>query len=236
MFVFDSHGDQQEMRVANAAQKFREDFKPQVVIAGGDIWDFRPWRTKASAAEQGESLEGDFAAGVKLLEWLRPHHLMLGNHDMRMLRVAREGPRGDSRDLARDFIRRMRKTVGGGCVIHEYDKRRPVCLGPLRVVHGFWTGASAAKQHAATYGCCVFGHIHTGEHAIVPAWPKPREAWSAPALCKLAMAYNQATPGTLRYQNGWIYGEYSSRSCHVETAVESGGVIHVATGFKAMAA
>lgn len=230
--AFDPHGDQCHRPTLKALYRFCDDFKPHIRIAGGDIWDFRRWRTKASKTEKLDLVKPDFDAGMDFIDRFRPHHILLGNHDERAWRVAEDEHHAD-RELAQALIAGAEKWAkNNGCRLHRYHKRRVLSVGPLNVLHGFYAGATAGKQHAAVYGPVLFGHIHTDEHTVVPSHPRRRESWSAPGLCERDMDYNAGTPGTLRYSNGWLYGVFSGKSFHVDTArVEDGSAI-VTSGFR----
>ena len=81
---FDPHGDQQHGPSNKVFFKFIDQFKPHYRIAGGDVFDFRPLRGKATLEERQESLRPDRDAGLDWLELLRPTHFLLGNHDHRL--------------------------------------------------------------------------------------------------------------------------------------------------------
>jgi hypothetical protein len=234
---FDLHGDMQDSATVAAFLRFDREFKPHDRICGGDIWDMRPFRAKASTEEKRESVNADFEAGFEFLERWRPTGVVLGNHDIRLWRHAAVA-NGPVSDLARIMVGRIDGLLGRlRAVCRPYHKRNGVLkLGPLNVLHGFYGGEGAARKHAAIYGPCVFGHIHASDRASLPSIDGRREAWSSPALCRLDMDYNEGTPSTLRYSNGWVYGHYDEKNYHVQVAEVIDGKVTVATELKVFAA
>jgi hypothetical protein len=234
--AFDVHGDQQNAAAVKAFHRFCDDFKPQRKILGGDLWDFAALRRGASEEEKRTPLQPDYDKGVEFFERFQPDAAMLGNHCARLWRLAAQhsGPLSDyARQLVRDFDRLSRSVR---CRALPYRKGDVLRLGPLNVVHGFFAGLDACRKHAAVYGPVVYGHVHTAEHCIVPHYPTRKEAWSAPCLARLDMEYAEATPATLRWVNGWIYGAFKGRKYHVETARIEDGSVMVPTGFRVLAA
>ena len=71
-------------KASKAFLKFVKDWQPDVRIAGGDHFDMRPLRRKADEHEKRESLRSDIEAGTLFLKQYEPHHLLLGNHEMRL--------------------------------------------------------------------------------------------------------------------------------------------------------
>lgn len=203
---------------------------------GGDLWDFRPLRSKASEVERRDHIADDFEVGFDFLEEFAPDSFILGNHDARLWDVAEVGE-GLVADYAKTLIARTEKLASKiGCRIIPHDKLFVLKLGPLNILHGYYAGMNAARQHAQIYGPAIFGHVHTDEHCVVPSHDGRREAWASPALCKLSMDYNRKTPSTLRYMNGWMYGAYNGNRYHVETARVVGGQVVVSTGFGVISA
>ena len=52
MAGFDVHGDQQDKKACEVFFKFAKDWKPEIRVMGGDLFDFRPLRKKASEDER----------------------------------------------------------------------------------------------------------------------------------------------------------------------------------------
>lgn len=234
--AFDLHGNLRHRPTVAAFLRHVDDFKPHHKIIGGDVWDFAAWREGANDEEKRESVKDDFEAGLQFIDRFKPQAVLLGNHDARLWRVAdrRNGP---ASDLAREYVGRVAASARDlRCRLLPYDKRTVLRVGPLNVLHGVYAGENAAKRHAQTYGPCIFGHVHTGEMGSVPSIDHRLEAWSSPCLCDLNPKYADPKPGTLKWCNGWMLGEFRGKTYHVETARVINGEVRVATGFKTLAA
>ena len=83
VIVADSHGDQIDPETERAILAFNADFKPQIRIHAGDLWDFRNLRRGASDDEKAHSLQDDWDAGAdfgrKFFEGGKENHF-LRNH------------------------------------------------------------------------------------------------------------------------------------------------------------
>lgn len=233
----DLHGDMQDSGAVNALMRFIRDWKPRHRICLGDVWDFRALRTKASEEEKRESLKADFDAGLAWLEQFAPNHdLLLGNHDVRLWdRAALDN--GPLADYCGELVSRVDGLLARSRVaVRPYHKRLGVLrLGHLKLLHGFYAGVTAARQHALAYGSCLFGHIHAIDEASVPGMER-RVARAIGALCLLDMDYNRGSVNTLRYANGWAYGvvDDSSGDYQVFQAESVNGKYVVADGVRAI--
>jgi hypothetical protein len=88
-----------------------------------------------------------------------------------------------------------------------YCKRHGIYeWGGVKWLHGYKGGVNATRQTALSYGTSCHGHIH------VPAGPVRVErddgavGYSCGCLAKLDLGYNAPHQGTLRQQQGFIYG------------------------------
>ena len=203
----DLHGDKQDPVAVAAFDAFVKDYRPQIRIMAGDLWDFRPLRKKAEDFERAQSMREDFDAGMIFLESFRPNVLLLGNHDIRLWRLAEQAS-GIIADHAQDGVKRIESRVKKlNCELRKYDKREGVYrLGNLNVLHGFHAGKYAAKQTAEIYGTSCFGHTHACTEFTIPVWPHGKTAWNIGCLCDLNMEYDAARPGALAQRHGWAYG------------------------------
>ena len=68
VFASDLHGDMQDPDAVAGLYKFTEEFKPDVRIFGGDLFDFSPLMRGADVAEKNASMEADVEAGMEFLE------------------------------------------------------------------------------------------------------------------------------------------------------------------------
>lgn len=210
----DIHGDQQDSKAVAICLAHHKDFKPDITVVAGDLWDFKCLRKNADRDEQRASLSYDVDAGLEFVSKVKPNVLLRGNHDERLWNMARDGDglRKDFADqLTKDLSNRLRKLQ---CRMLPYDARLGVYrIGHLKVVHGYYCGETAPKRHALVYESVCFGHTHGVDSAAIPGIC-PRVGWAIGALCNLDMDYESSKPGKLRHGHGWAYGlvdEHSGR-------------------------
>lgn len=235
----DLHGSLQDKETVSALLKFNEEFKPDVRVWGGDLWDFACLRSgaKDTQDELGQSLDEDYAAGEDFIRrFFRGKGekiFLMGNHDSRPYRMLK-AMSAQTRDYARRLIEDMEQIVTGlGATIYPYDKRRGVAqVGNLRFVHGYASGLYTTRKHAQAY--CTVMHFHTHH---VDYWKEPSlddvQAWAPGCLCRLDHDYNSTHMNTLRQQNGWAYGAVfdNGDSPVVNIATKKKGGFYAPKGF-----
>lgn len=204
----DFHGDRHDPQAKRAFKLFVEDYKPDLRVFLGDLWDFRALRIGADRDEKMASMKADFDAGMEFLEWYRPHVLTLGNHDQRLWdAVEKEGMRktGPIPDYANELIDRFNILSHKlNIEILPYDKRKGVWNHKgIKGVHGF--DGMAPENMAAVYGNVLYGHGHRIEAATAPGLDN-RVARMIGCLCQKDMSYNRGQLKTLSQQHGWAYG------------------------------
>jgi len=211
LYCADSHGDLIHDESRKKLLKFAEDFKPHYRIHGGDLWDFRSMRKGASEEDRHVSLLADFNLGVDFLHDLKPNVFIHGNHDHRLWFIRDRGT-----GFMRDAAAKLCSEIDAECKklgIRQltYHRQSGVLrIGKLKMLHGFFCGVYAARQHASLYGSCLFGHIHTIDVACVPHLDGPRIARSVGCLCSLNMEWDSTRPSGLRQAHGWAYGVVDS--------------------------
>lgn len=203
---FDPHGAYQDKEANRAFFKFIEHWKPEIRIAGGDIWDFKQLRKKSDAHERRESMAVDVAEGKAWLEQLQATHFLQGNHDIRLWDLAQQSE-GIVQDYAKLIVRDLEDLMQTmRCRMYPYNKRLGIMhLGSLKVFHGFRVSMSAARMSAKTYGSCMFGHVHQFQCATIEGLEQ-RTGYSIPCLAQVDMDYNRHQEGALTHENGWSYG------------------------------
>lgn len=234
IIAFDNHGDMVDKASSEVFFKFVKDWKPDIRIHGGDCFDFRPLRRKADDEERRESLRADWDAGIEFLETLQPQHFLLGNHDFRAYELVEKG--GPAADYAYELCQRLEKLSSKmGCQIYPYHKRLGVLrLGHLKIVHGFYSGVFACRQHAQVYGSVLHGHSHSIDEFSIPGLER-RVGRACGALCDLSkLTYSDRTPSSLRHANGFPYGLLDTKTGehHVAQAEKIGGRWVLPTEFK----
>lgn len=208
IFATDLHGDRQNLAAVQVLKDFTKDFKPELRVFGGDLFDLRPLRRGASAEEQCETMQDDWNAGMDFIHSWKPSHFLMGNHDDRLFELAENATAGIKADYARklcgELENQLRKLQ---CEWKPYHKRHGVLsFGQLKMLHGFHYGINAAKQHAQIYGSCLFGHIHAFDSCTFGAIDGRRTAHSSGALMNVDQEYNKRHTSTLRHENGFLYG------------------------------
>lgn len=134
-----------------------------------------------------------------------------GNCD-RLDRLAQSN-NGMIRDAAQSGLRVINQVCKNNKIkVLPYHKRDGVLkIGHLKILHGFYCGLMAAKQHALVYGSCLFGHVHTSEEYAIPRMERT-VARSIGCLCRLDMQYNKSMPSSLRHTHGFAYGAFNPKS------------------------
>lgn len=230
----DVHGDEANPAAMAELYDFARDYKPDVTVCLGDVWDLRALRRGASDNEAAESIEADIDAGLEVLRRLKPSTVLLGNHDDRLWRMAREHPVGMVKSYARQVVGHIEDRLPKGTRVIHYNVENGIArLGDMLLLHGYQCNLNTARAIAHQYGGgeirrVVQGHVHHfSSHTT-----RTRQqtiGHTIGALCNRVMEYNKARPATMSHENGWAYGEIingrsSFNEYHVETKREP---IHV---------
>jgi len=204
MAVFDNHGDEQNDKAVGVMFEFKKYWRPDIVIHGGDNFDFRALRKGASEQDWREDSSTDFEMGLEFLEKLRPNYFLRGNHDERMWDLLKSDD-GKLKQFAKDQIAKIHASLHGAMVL-PYDKRRGVLqIGKMRFIHGYSAGMNATKIAAQTYGAVMLGHTHTIDSFVISRLER-EVGRTCGCLCKLDMDYNRSHINSLRHENGFVYG------------------------------
>lgn len=223
---WDIHGDKQDPEANNVFFAFAKIWKPEIRVCGGDLFDLRPLRKKASREELSDDMEADFEQGSAWFERFAPTHYLRGNHCERLWELV-ESNLALERKFARQGVKDVNAMVRKfDCKMYPYHKREGILqIGHFKALHGFFTGAHAAKETANVYGSCFFGHGHAIESHPVPGLER-RMARQVGCLCKLDMPYNARHVKTLRHAHGFPYGVINKKNgtYHAWQAEEVNGV------------
>lgn len=236
--VSDIHGIEMDEAACASTIAFTKEFKPQKRVIAGDLWNFEAIRKGAAAEERAISMRQDFEMGRDFAREFfaggEENHLMLGNHDVRVLDLA------ESTDSVRaDLGRRMYDDIKAlareqNAKLWPYDSREGVMeIGYLKVVHGYHTGASACASHSRIYGNVIFGHVHSIESFQTPGL-KQQEARAIGCLCQLNPPYANRKTGKLRWAHGFAYGWlFSDGTYQLHQARSVEGKFYASTDIKA---
>lgn len=213
MAVFDNHGDEQDEHAVNAMFEFKEKYwKPKITVHGGDNFDFRAIRKKASEDERRDSMIEDFNKGMNFLNRLKPSYYLRGNHCERLWDLSKED-RGVISDFAFKGTQEIEQAMDKiHCKMLPYDKREGVLrLGHLKIIHGYICGIAAARRTAQIYGSVLMGHGHAIQQASVEGLSQ-RTGMMCGCLCNLRMTYARASVGSLNWEHGWAYGVLNEKT------------------------
>lgn len=215
LFFSDVHGDEVDEKAIKVCLDFKKEWKPDFTICGGDQFDFRPLRGKASEAERRQSLVDDFAAGQKWFNAFNPTYYLRGNHCERLWDLAARET-GIMQDAALGMISQIDEMVAKHkCEMRPYDKRIGILkLGELSFLHGFHCGIHADKQAVLVYGgngSTIMGHVHADSSYPIAGLTK-RIGMSVGCLCNLDMEFEARRPGSLRHCHGFAYGVINEKT------------------------
>ena len=209
--VSDIHGIHRNERACDASLAFAKDFKPDIRVIAGDLFDFAAIRRGASDEERSLSLAEDYELGMDYAKRFfaggSERVFLNGNHDSPRLLALSQSTDGARADLGKLMLRDLNAGMTKlKAKVLPYDSRYGIYdIGHLKVCHGYFTGTTACAKHAAVYGNIVFGHIHSIESYQVPGLDQ-REARSIGCLCDLDPDYASTKTGKLRWAHGWAFG------------------------------
>lgn len=243
--VGDTHGDEIEPKAAEATFEFLQDFRPHVRIHGGDLYNFAALRKKATPHEQRISIAPDYESGNDFFDryfsggtGTTDRVLLWGNHDRRIFALAEEANDATAQHYAEKMVGEIQTRVSKRRVItRPYDGHIGVFdIAGTRTLHGYAAGISAARRFASVYGAqhsvVIYCHTHAMDLAVFERYPEPTRAVGTGCLCKIRQGYNSAQIGTLRHENGFIYGYTQGNRAEVFQARWIDGRFTVASAVK----
>lgn len=206
-----SHGQYADPESLSEILRFKREFKPHTTMHLGDALDFTAFRAGAKGTKDAtERIEFDLDAGLDFIKELRPNVYFLGNHEDRINRFIGHPDAITSYAAAKvmnevsETCRKMRTQIV------PYDNE----LGWLRFGdalfgHGYMFNQNAIRDHAETFGKCVFAHLHrTGIE-------RARQRDGAVGYCvgwlgqKQKAGYAKTFRSRLAWNNGYAWGRYS---------------------------
>jgi len=231
MFCTDSHGDMIDPAARDAALAFRDAFKPDIRIDGGDVFDFRALRKGATNTEKAEAVLADVEAGEKWLKDYAPTHWLWGNHDARIIDAVEDND-GDRREyykLLYNGIMDCAEMLGTQCFPYDIEKG-VFQYGDTSFLHGYGHGMHVGYALGMEYGNAIMGHVHQFQES--PARRIDRTVGrTCGCLCKLDMGYNRRRTASLRWAQGFMYGWNIDGVLYVHTLRPMGGKWHIPTEF-----
>lgn len=171
VFASDFHAPRHSGQGVALLTRFVRDYKPDILIFGGDIVDFaifsRFVQINRLAGDKTYTLDEEISSVVKdVLEPIRKAapkaecHYLEGNHEIRVIKMLALGRSGiESRiRLDKEFECdrlgiKYHPSVNGNALVQ---------IGPVKFLHGERSGQNPAKLTLEDEGgpCCVFGHSH----------------------------------------------------------------------------
>ncbi len=152
---FDRHAPHHDPQVDKIALDFIADFKPHIVVAGGD------WQTVDQVSnfdnEDECTMAHEFAMNREAVRKFGVTHYLEGNHEERLRRVGGLDPRLRSMLDLETNLRLKEQHIP---LIPYHPRQGVLQFGHLRILHGFFANEYMAKKMASIYGTCVFGHTH----------------------------------------------------------------------------
>jgi hypothetical protein len=238
MYVTDSHGNMIDPVARDAVLRFRDAFRPDKIIHGGDAFDFVSLRKGASEEEQNEGSLADVEAGVKFLKDLRPDTLMWGNHDFRLMDTMQNAAKQNAREWATMLHNRIMDELAViGCTCHPYDiDDGQYEWADYTFLHNYNAGKHLAYQMGMQFGNCIGGHAHRFEECHPDRSDRP-SAYLCGGLIDIRRAhYARRRTGTFRWQNGWMWGYEIDGMLTVNSVKQSpDGVFRIPTDFAEVA-
>lgn len=201
-------------KAIKAMLKFAQDFKPDVMICGGDNLDCGPvshWLKHKKASVSGLNLKKDCEVYTELV--LKPINKimagkrkiwMIGNHEMWLQDAVEENPAFEDMLDVRNLLNLE------GWEIKEQGEH--VKLGHLRFIHGdtLPNVKNIASVAVDRYNCSVLlGHFHTHQNFLKHTMleNQPLMGTVVPGLCRRNPNYAENRPNqwTQGFAFGYVY-------------------------------
>lgn len=214
-----SHGSLIDWEAAEKVLEFKDQFKPHTTVHLGDVIDYAAFRTGAHGTkDEATNIEPDIEAGVTFIRMLAPTDVLIGNHDVRVWKLAEH-----HNAIIRKAAGASRNEFLTGCnqagvkrLIDSYDINRSwIELGDTKFLHGFMYNENAIRDHAEHFGKCVIAHLHVAGTAAA------RRSDHAVGYCVGTLAdvsrmeYANTRRSTARWSHGFAWGYYDDRQCVV---------------------
>ena len=201
LLKYDVHlrSDEDEHPAYSLVKKFAKSWKPDIVVDGGDYFDFNYISTydeRRIRLLEGRRFRKDFDLGNRDLDYwqkIAPKYIALeGNHDERVQRLIDEQPR---------FEGLIELPVNLGLAERKIDfyhlTDAPLQLGKLLVIHGNISTKYTARRNLEKYKHNVAcGHIHRFEEASdsLPVLGESIRSWVIACLCDLQPDWRRGNP------------------------------------------
>jgi nucleotide-binding universal stress UspA family protein len=220
MAVGCSHGDQIDPEARKAVLKFQQHFRPQTTIHLGDFLDLAAFRSGAisdpNSSDRAASISDDLSAGIDFLHELRPQHILYGNHEARLYKLA-SSPNALAAHAATLTIQAIEKTAKElKAKLYPYHIRSYLELGGCKFIHGYMYNVQAIRDHAEALGgsSVVMAHLHrVGLERARNI--EGTSGYCTGMLARFDMDYASTRRATLAWSQGFAYGYYKDNSINI---------------------
>lgn len=180
LFLPDIHVPYHDPGALKIAAEFARDWRPSSVCCLGDLMTAD--QVSGYDNECDVDLSDEFSMARECIDIFGVTHFLEGNHEERLRRV------GLTKKNMRGLldVRKNLELDKRGIHWRPYDPVKGVFkFGKLNALHGWFTSEYAARKHADTYDCCIFGHTHRFQaHQPKHAFEK-HTGYNIGCLCKL---------------------------------------------------
>lgn len=194
--------------------KFKNDFKPDILVFGGDILDCEGlfgWHNKTLDKIMwgiNNKLLNEIIIANKILDSFLAHqnprelYWWMGNHEQRLEDVRNYYPQ--IKKLVPPLSEYLGLNTRGFKIYKQNDV---VKFGKLGVFHGDDYSTFHTRKNVTDYECnLLYGHVHTPQlfTKVSPVRSQPHIAMSAPCLCSKNPEWKEGKPNS--WVNGFVYG------------------------------
>lgn len=235
-FVTDIHLPYQDDAAYELALNIVSDFKPDVLPAGSDIFDFQALsRFEDDRAIHQRVWDGDIANAIRAHEtdaknWrdaapnaVRP--FVLGNHDIRLVKYSF----GKAPNTAGYTVSKFWHDISSHGALYLGDTPYLHLSPGVVLTHGSRTGKNAVAKMLEMFGfqrTVIFGHIHSMRSEERRGVDYDVSGYSVPCLCELQPHYSTDLQ---QWQQGLLIGHYNpnGRECSFQNVrfFRSGGYL-----------
>lgn len=213
-----THGALMDQDAFAAVMGFKARFKPDTRVHLGDVSDYAAFRSGAKGThDEAVQLGPDLEAGIGALREYEATDVLLGNHDIRVWKLAEHHNAVIARaagSVKAEFLKAC-EDLGARVVDHYHINKSWITLGDTKLLHGFMFNEMAIRDHAEHFGKCVIAHLHragiqTGRRADNPV------CYCVGTLANIdAMDYASTRRATAAWSHGFVWGEYNDKECHI---------------------
>jgi len=222
-----SHGIYADPLAIDAVLRFKESFKPHTTIHLGDFCDCSAFMASKVAHGDGEPIRPDVDGGLSFIRALRPNHILLGNHEDRLERLA------ESRNeliayAAAEVLADIRDTAAKlkATVLPYTGNEQDLRIADIRFMHGTVFGENATRDHAESFapvgGKVVHAHSHRAGMAPARRGDGALGFNVGTLTARGALEYAKTRRATLSWSQGFVWGEYTDTTSQLFLCLKQG--------------